>query len=422
MFLSLIIPLVSILACSEESELPSEITHWMLYGTITGADSVTVTLSGDSSDTIMVKKNGGKYEFIVAKGGMYTITVTKIGYAFSPSNKTFENLAANQMQNFDGQRASYTLSGTITGTDNVTISLTGSSSATQMVKNDGSYSFNVAASGTYTVTPSKSGHVFTPPMKEFNNLEANHIQNFEAKPLYTISGKVSGMDGVTVSLSGDESVKQIVSDGGSYSFSVKGGGSYTVTPSKSGYSFAPPSKSFTNISSNQIQNFVTDLSYTNCEIYIHITTKVIYLDKSVYTEDRGIQYTAKGNFKNGVFTAIWDTTFVQPNTNLTYVGTLTVTVDPVTRIVGKFSLNYYASLEDKRYDTVNTSFYTAEGGSGIQLKPYTYGIRGEINGTDTGFYLSTFTGREERSQSPNTNNYIIGLAPTSRNALWIYFW
>ena len=74
---------------------------------------------------------------------------------------------------------------------------------------------------------------------------------------YTISGTVSGADGVTVTLSGDKSESQIVNtNGGTYSFTVARGESYTVTPSKTGYTFTPASKDFTNVTSNQTQNFI----------------------------------------------------------------------------------------------------------------------------------------------------------------------
>jgi hypothetical protein len=349
------------------------------------------------------------------------VTNSKFNYPFKYDNKYTLKVTAFR------KNKGYSISGTIIGADNVTVTLSGSSTAVQTVNNGGTYSFNVAALGTYTVTPSKNGYVFTPPAKRFDTIAANQSQNFEAKPLYTISGTITGADNVTVTLSGSSSGSQTVNSGVSYSFLVEGGGSYTITPSNTGYTFTPSSKSFSNISSNQIQNFTAsvktaELSYTNCEISIHITTKVLYPDKSTYTEDRGIQYTAKGSFKNGVFTAEWDTTLVQSNTNLTYVGTLTVTVDPKTWIVGKFTLTYYASVEDKRYNAVNSSLYSAEGGgSGIQLKPYYYGLKGEIDGIEVGNYLSKFTDHEERSQSPNSNSDIIGLTPTSRNQLSIYF-
>ncbi len=83
---------------------------------------------------------------------------------------------------------------------------------------------------------------------------------------YTISGTITGADGVTVTLSGDTSDSQTVDDGGSYLFTVNSGGSYLVTPLKTLFAFTPPSKLFTNIESNQTQDFsassISVLQYT----------------------------------------------------------------------------------------------------------------------------------------------------------------
>ena len=424
--LILMLPLILVLACQEDSGINPKKNYWMLYGTITGVDSVTVDLSGDDSASALVKKSGETYIFMALDWGAYTITPYKKGYVFTPSSKTYNHLSANQIQDFEGKPAPYTISGTVTGADSVTVTLSGSASATQTVTNGGTYSFNVEAFGTYIITPSKSGYAFTPPSKEFQNPDANQTQNFEAKPLYTISGTIAGADGVSVTLTGDDTGSQVVNNGGNYLFMVEKGGNYTVIPSKSEYSFNPSNKSFTNISSNQIQNFIanlnaTELSYTNCQLYIHITTKVLYADNSEYTEDRGGQFVAKGSFKNGVFTSVWDTTYVQPNTLQRSAGSLTISVDPFTQIVGSFSLSYFTSLEDKRYNSVNSSRISA-GGSGIKLVKDTYGIKGEIKGIEISNYLLSYTERQERSLNPNSNNDITGLTPTNRNSISISFW
>jgi hypothetical protein len=163
------------------------------------------------------------------------------------------------------------------------------------------------------------------------------------------------------------------------------------------------------------------LQYTRCYLYIHITTKVRYADNSEYTEDRGGQYTGQGSFKDGVFTAIWDTTFAETNTTMRYAGTLTVSVDPVTLVVGSFTLSYFSSLEDKRYGSVNTERISAAG-SGIPLKKNQSDISGEIKGVEVGNFLSSYTQRQERSLIPRSNNDIIGLTPTTRNSITIKFY
>ena len=149
-----------------------------------------------------------------------------------------------------------TISGKITGADGVSIKLSGSASETQIVNNDDLYSFKVKDGGNYSITPSKTGYLFTPAIKSFYNVIANKTQDFSAaKQTFTISGKISGADGVTVALSGDATGSQIVNDGETFSFIVMYGGNYSITTLKNGYTFTPSNKSFSNIISNQIQNY-----------------------------------------------------------------------------------------------------------------------------------------------------------------------
>jgi len=80
---------------------------------------------------------------------------------------------------------------------------------------------------------------------------------------YIISGTIHGASNVLVTLSGDATGSQTVSSsGGSYSFTVPEGKTYSVTPSKSGYTFSPSSKTFTNVTSNQNQDFITTYTLT----------------------------------------------------------------------------------------------------------------------------------------------------------------
>ena len=241
-------------------------TH-TISGIVSGADGVTVTLGGDASDSQVVN-DGGSYSFTVAEGGNYSITPSKPDYTFNPGNQIFNNLSADVTQNFTAVYSpnTHTISGTVSGADGVTITLSGDASGILSVNDGGSYSFIVTEGGNYTVTPSKSGYTFTPESQTFNNVTTDVTQNFIATyslNTHTISGAVSGADGVTLTLSGDTSDSRVVNDGGSYSFTVAEGGNYTVTPSKSGYTFTPSSKSFTNVTSNQTQNFTTTIiTYT----------------------------------------------------------------------------------------------------------------------------------------------------------------
>ncbi len=75
---------------------------YKLTGSITGADGVTVTLSGDRSETQTVN-SGGTYSFSVYNGGSYTVTLLKSGYMFIPASKAFSGVTTNESQDFAGK-------------------------------------------------------------------------------------------------------------------------------------------------------------------------------------------------------------------------------------------------------------------------------------------------------------------------------
>jgi len=109
----------------------------------------------------------------------------------------------------------------------------------------------------------KEGHTFINWTDENNkeyaggttvtDLEVAYTANFSINS-YTISGKVTGADGVTVSLSGDASDSKTLNDGDSYSFTVNYGQNLEVLASKDGYSFEPEKYSFTNVNENKTDN------------------------------------------------------------------------------------------------------------------------------------------------------------------------
>ncbi len=94
-----------------------------------------------------------------------------------------------------------------------------------------------------------------------------------AENSFNISGNVcdsgaiysgcSPISGVTMTLSTGGTTTTAIN--GNYSSTVSSGWSGTVTPSKSGWSFTPASKSYTNVTTNQYQN------YTGSMVYLYIS-------------------------------------------------------------------------------------------------------------------------------------------------------
>jgi LmbE family N-acetylglucosaminyl deacetylase len=146
----------------------------------------------------------------------------------------------------------YTISGTITGVGGATLTLSsgGSTVATTTANGSGAYSFTNVLNGSYTVTPSLTGYTFSPTSAAVtvNGANATVTTFAAAVQTYTISGTITGVAGVTVTLSsGGSTVATITSGASGTTYSITGisNGSYTVTPSLSGYTFTPTSASVT---------------------------------------------------------------------------------------------------------------------------------------------------------------------------------
>lgn len=74
---------------------------------------------------------------------------------------------------------------------------------------------------------------------------------------FDITGQIndasgSGLDGVTVTLTGDASDSVVTAGGGLYEFTGLNPGSYTVTPTKAGYTFDPTSAAVTIVGTDKI--------------------------------------------------------------------------------------------------------------------------------------------------------------------------
>ncbi|MBM4313663.1 MAG: hypothetical protein FJ122_07045 [Deltaproteobacteria bacterium] len=151
-----------------------------------------------------------------------------------------------------------------TGLSGVTMMLSGKNSAKITTDAGGAYSFGNLANGSYTITPSKTGFVFTPAssVQTMNDADITDV-NFTATPVSTFSifGTVtsgySGMQDVTVMLSGTASSIRTTDSGGLYLFSNLTAGSYTITPSKTGFAFGPTSSVQTVTDTD-----ITDVNFT----------------------------------------------------------------------------------------------------------------------------------------------------------------
>lgn len=227
-----------------------------------GFSGVTVMLSGTQTGSTTTDSSGN-YSFSgLAAGGNYTITPSRSGYVFTPTNRTYNSLSANQTAaDFTATLITYTVSGQVTlggnGMSGVTVTLTGTQGGSTITDSSGNYSFaGLGAGGNYTITPSRSGYAFSPGSLSWTNLSSDQTGANFTVGTYTISGRITynsvGLASVTVTLTGTQGGSATTDSSGNYTFGgLPAGGSYTLTPSRSGYNFTPPSLTFSNLSANQ---------------------------------------------------------------------------------------------------------------------------------------------------------------------------
>ena len=223
-----------------------------------GVAGVTLSNVVETMRTAVADANGN-YLLTVPTNWSGTITPSKQGYIFSPANRTYSNVLADQTgQNYIATvtAIAYNISGNAE-VSGATLSYTDGTPKTVISDSSGNYSLTVTYNWSGTVTPSKAGYTFTPASLTYTNVLADQTgQNYIALPVGpTISGN-TWESGVTLSYI-DGTPKTAISDGsGNYSLTVTYNWSGTVTPSKTGYAFSPENRTYTNVVENQTaQNY-----------------------------------------------------------------------------------------------------------------------------------------------------------------------
>ena len=206
----------------------------------------------------------GNYSFTVSYNWSGTVTPGLAGYTFSPPNRPYTNVLADQtLQNYTATPNFFTISGN-TGIPGVTLSYSDGTPKTATSDAAGNYSFAIQFSSLpVTVTPSMAGFTFLPVNRTYSSVVADQpAQDYTPTAItYTITGN-TGVPGVTLSYT-DGTPKTATSDGsGNYSFTVSYNWSGTVTPSLLGYAFVPGSRSYLNVLADQtVQDYTAIFLY-----------------------------------------------------------------------------------------------------------------------------------------------------------------
>ncbi|HKG12984.1 MAG TPA: carboxypeptidase regulatory-like domain-containing protein, partial [Pyrinomonadaceae bacterium] len=264
------------LGANQAADFVGTFNTYTVSGRVTKPDGsalagVAVALTGSQSATATTDANGG-YSFAnLGGGGSYTVTASKTNYTFAPPTRTFNDLSSNQTADFTGALVNFRIGGRVTengsGLAGVTVSLTGSQTASATTDANGSYSFTVPAGGDYTVKAAKPQYTIAPPSQTFSNLDGDKTADFAATPLrFAIRGRITdvnstGLQGITVSLTGSQTATTTTAADGSYSFpSLAADGTYTVTPSFPDFAFTPASKTFAGLAADTDAGFTGGLA------------------------------------------------------------------------------------------------------------------------------------------------------------------
>ena len=306
-----------------------------LTGGAASVTEVTLTLSGDATDTTSPASDGS-YSLAAPIDGNYTVTPSLEGYVFEPIERTYEPLAADAVnQDFTGT-APYEISGTVAlvggpaSVTEVTLTLNGDATDTTSPASDGSYSLAAPPDGDYTVTPSLEGYVFEPIGRTYEPLAADAVdQDFAGTALFDISGTVALVGGpdsvtdVTLTLSGDATDTTSPAADGTYSFTNLEDGDYAVTPSLGLYDFDPVSRPYSPLDSDQ-----TGQDFTGT----YVPPPVAALSASVTSGIRPLTVDFTNESTGAITSLLWDfgdgytSTQQDPSHPYYFTGDFTVTL------------------------------------------------------------------------------------------------
>ena len=139
------------------------------FYSISGNTGVAGAMLGyiENGSKTITSDGSGDYTITVPYGWSGTVTPSKTGYSFSPVNRTYVNVVANQTaQNYT---ALVDISGNV-GVAGVTLSYTDGTARTVMSLTNGSYSLPVSYNWSGTVTPTHVCFTFNPTNLPYSNV------------------------------------------------------------------------------------------------------------------------------------------------------------------------------------------------------------------------------------------------------------
>jgi hypothetical protein len=227
----------------------------------------------DGDKLLGVTNSQGFYSAKITRGLPTTITPKNIGYQFTPPSLVIpEDQYDHVDQNFSSY--SHTISGKVTysGKGLEDVGIYDNNIQVAVTDINGNYKAEVCSGTDFTLAPKKSGFQFDPPFRLISVNQYDQInQDFTAQKALIINGNVKWKNS-----SGDTTISsnplskvamearaqdgslfyQIFTDfDGNYSIPVPVGWKGSVEPVRFGFEFFPPKMSYSNLSTNQSQDY-----------------------------------------------------------------------------------------------------------------------------------------------------------------------
>lgn len=253
---------------------PSSISVVVQSANVTGTNftaatvSISVTITGEAKAGVTVSCTGmdaqttdadGYCIFAGLSNGAKTVAYSKTGCVFTPASSAVTVAGVSQsVTGIVGTRNDVT--GAVTGTAKAGLTVTLGSFGTATTDAGGLYSFEAVPNDTYTLTCEKDGYHITGTGQSIavNNDDVVAV-TMTITPCvlsgYVVDSGDTGIEGVTITLTGGETTETNVD--GYWSFSPVLDGEYTVTPTKTGLVFVPTSRDETiSGNSHTVSDFV----------------------------------------------------------------------------------------------------------------------------------------------------------------------
>jgi protocatechuate 3,4-dioxygenase beta subunit len=162
--------------------------------------------------------------------GNYNVTLSKRHYTFLPATQNITDVTDDVSLTFDARLTLFAITGTALDENHAplagaTVNLTGSQSAVTTTDSQGSFRFpGLPTNGNYNVALSKRHYTFLPATQNITDVTADVSLTFDARlTLFAIAGTAldenrAPLAGVTVNLTGSQSVVTTTDSQGSFRF------------------------------------------------------------------------------------------------------------------------------------------------------------------------------------------------------------